>query len=101
VLIEFADILKENFRTSDVIARIGGDEFAVMPVGVAGDNVELIRNRLNNSLEIHNVRMDRSYNLSVSAGVACYDPENPCSVNELLVQGDSLMYEEKKKKKET
>jgi len=100
VLIEFADILKENFRTSDIIARIGGDEFAVMPVGVLGDNVELIRNRLDKSLEIHNGRVNRNYDLSVSAGVAYYDPENPCSVNELLVQGDSLMYEEKKKKKE-
>ena len=98
-LIAIAQILKETFRNSDIVARIGGDEFVVVPVGLAGDNVGVITDRLQRSLGMYNSRMNRSYNLSVSSGIAFYDPANPCSVDELLFQGDKLMYEEKKKKK--
>jgi len=99
VLVEIANILKETYRNSDVIARIGGDEFVIIPVGVAGDNMGVITERLQKSLETHNLKVNRSYNLALSAGIAYYDPENPCSIDELLLQGDKLMYEQKIKKK--
>ncbi len=100
-LISIAGILKETYRHSDIVARIGGDEFVVFPVGFAGDNAGVIAARLQRSLEKYNSRMNRSYNLSFSSGIAFYDPANPCSVDELLLQGDKLMYEEKKRKKKT
>ena len=37
-LSDVAAILKEKFRESDVIARIGGDEFVVIPIGITGDS---------------------------------------------------------------
>lgn len=98
-LVEIAHLLKENFRNSDIIARIGGDEFVVIPVGFAGDDIHLIADRLQKSLEISNSGTNRSWELSMSAGMAYYDPENPCSIDELLIQGDRAMYEEKKRKK--
>lgn len=100
-LTAIATVLKETYRQSDIIARIGGDEFVVVPAGFAGDNVSVITARLHRSLEIYNSRVNRSYNLSISAGIAYYDPANPCSVDELLFQGDKLMYEEKKRNKKT
>lgn len=98
-LSEIANLLRENYRKSDVIARIGGDEFVVIPVGFAGDDVEVIYARLKKSLDIHNTKMNRSYKLSLSAGIAYYNPENPCSVDELLVQADNVMYKQKRQKK--
>jgi diguanylate cyclase (GGDEF)-like protein/PAS domain S-box-containing protein len=97
-LIDIANILRKNYRESDIIARIGGDEFVVIPVGVTGDNIEVISSRLQKCLEIHNTEKNSSYKLSLSFGIAYYDPENPCSIDELLVQGDKLMYEQKRHK---
>lgn len=98
-LIETANILKTNYRESDIIARIGGDEFVVIPVGTAGDDIEKIVDRLEKSLEIYNSGRKHDYRLSLSIGVTCYDPENPCSIEELLIQADELMYKHKKNKK--
>jgi diguanylate cyclase (GGDEF)-like protein/PAS domain S-box-containing protein len=98
-LIETADILKKNYRESDIIARIGGDEFVVVPIGTAGDDIDIITSRFEKSLEICNSKRNREYTLSLSYGLASYDPGNPCSIDELLTQADKTMYEHKKQKK--
>jgi diguanylate cyclase (GGDEF)-like protein/PAS domain S-box-containing protein len=98
-LIEIANILKTNYRESDIIARIGGDEFVVIPVGTAGDDIEKIVNRLEKSLETYNSKRKHDYSLSLSIGVTYYDPENPRSIEELLIQADELMYKHKRNKK--
>jgi diguanylate cyclase (GGDEF)-like protein len=98
-LIDIANILKATFRESDIIGRIGGDEYVALPIGTAGDNVKIITDRLQKVLEIHNAESALSYKLSISFGVAHYDPENPCSIDELLLQGDKLMYEQKRLKR--
>ena len=95
-LIEIADILKQNYRESDVIARIGGDEFVVLPVGIAGDNVETIIDRLHQAIDFNNTKSRRRYKLSITAGIAYFDPTNPCSIEELLDKGDKSMYERKR-----
>jgi diguanylate cyclase (GGDEF)-like protein/PAS domain S-box-containing protein len=97
-LIEIADILKKSYRDSDIAARIGGDEFVVIPIGTTGDNIELITSRLQKAIEIHNSKGNRKYKLSVSIGVTYYDPEYPCSIDELLLKVDKLMYEQKRQK---
>jgi diguanylate cyclase (GGDEF)-like protein len=94
-LIETANILKENYRDSDIIGRLGGDEFVVVPIGTAGADLEKITARLQRALDIHNEKVGRGYRLSVSVGTAYYDPEHPRSVDELLGEADRLMYERK------
>lgn len=98
-LIDTANLLKATYRDSDIIARIGGDEFAVIPVGNAGDNIQAVTARLQKNLDDHNSANRRSYILSISVGVAFYDPENPRSVDELLAEGDNMMYEQKNLKR--
>lgn len=95
-LSDIACILKNIYRESDIIARIGGDEFVVIPVGIAGDNVKMIIERLEKAIELHNLKSNRNYKLSMSVGIAFYDPANPYSLEELLAQGDKSMYERKK-----
>jgi len=98
-LIDTAKLLKATYRESDIVARIGGDEFVVIPVGSAGDDIEIITTRLQKNLDHHNATGNRDYALSISIGIACYDPENPCSIDELLATGDRIMYEHKKIKR--
>jgi len=98
-LAETATLLRRNYRESDIIARIGGDEFVVLPVGTTDDSVHLIGERLGRALELHNNRPGTKYGISLSWGAAYFDPASPCSVDELLVEADKAMYEMKKGKK--
>jgi two-component system cell cycle response regulator len=93
---EIADVLKNNYRESDIIARIGGDEFVVMPAGSGSDDTGLIIDRLHKAIDIYNSKSNSNYKLSMSAGAAFYDPTAPCSIDELLARGDKSMYERKK-----
>ncbi len=97
-LIEMAQVLKETFRESDVVARIGGDEFAVLAVEASEDSAEILVRRLQASLEAHNAREHRLYKLSLSFGVSHYDPEGPHSLEELMQWADERMYEHKRSK---
>jgi diguanylate cyclase (GGDEF)-like protein len=97
-LIDTANILKETFRDSDIIARIGGDEFVVMPIKTTGDNLEVVINRLQKAVEMDNTKSKREYKLSISIGTAYFDPLSPCTIDELLSQADKLMYEQKRSK---
>jgi len=98
-LIDTANILKETFRGSDIIARIGGDEFVIMPIETTGDNLEVVINRLQKAVEMDNTKSKREYKLSISMGTAYFDPLCPCTIDELLSQADRLMYEQKRTKK--
>ena len=98
-LIDVANILRKNYREADIIARIGGDEFVVIPVETTGDNIDIISSRLQKSLKIHNAEKNHKYKLSITVGIAYYNPENPCSVDELLVRADKSMYAQKMHKK--
>ena len=100
-LIDFANILKATYRETDIIARIGGDEFAVLPAGTSEDCVEKINARLQEKIVHFNATNDRRYNLSVSVGAAYFNPESPSSLDELLAQGDKIMYEQKMRKKKS
>lgn len=94
-LIEAADTLRETFRKSDIIGitRLGGDEFAVLMFSKADEMYQHpVLNRLNSRIEDLNSEQDRSYNLSMSIGIVEYDPEDPCSIEELIEQGDQAMY---------
>jgi diguanylate cyclase (GGDEF)-like protein len=100
VIVEIANILASTYRESDIIARIGGDEFIVFPLSNTAGRVDSIVSRLHKNIETHNAKAKRSYNLSISAGVSLYDPSSPQTPDELLAQADSLMYEHKRTKKE-
>jgi diguanylate cyclase (GGDEF)-like protein/PAS domain S-box-containing protein len=96
-LIEIATILKEVFRESDIIGRIGGDEFAVLAIDTTDETREVLIMRLHNTLDDYNRPEGRNYQLSLSTGIAHYDPEKPSTLDELMAQADELMYEEKGK----
>jgi two-component system, cell cycle response regulator len=97
-LIETAKILRKNYRESDIIARIGGDEFVVFPAGTSDDDSEKILDRLYNAFLRHRTQSNPGYKLSISAGVSLYHSDAPCSIDELLALGDKSMYERKVKK---
>ncbi len=96
-LIETANIFRETFRSSDIIARLGGDEFAVLAIDAKAENPEISIARLQALIDTRNNQKNQKNKLSISIGYFYYDPENPCSLDELLARADKLMYEEKQK----
>ena len=98
-LVDTSRILKDTFRESDIIARIGGDEFVILAMNSLETSAEKLISRFEQVLNDHHPKTERSYNLSMSLGIACFDPKNPCSIDVLIAQGDKLMYENKQKKR--
>ena len=97
-LTEVSSVLKETFRKSDIIGRLGGDEFAVLAIDATRETEKALMDRLQNSVEARNRLKPRKYTLSLSAGVARYNPDKLSSLDELIARADALMYEEKRTK---
>lgn len=97
-IIRTADALEQTFRGSDVIARLGGDEFVILAVEAGQQSLESMFRRLEQNLKKAS-SSGSPCTLSLSVGVARFDPKKPISLGELLVQADRAMYEKKRKSK--
>jgi diguanylate cyclase (GGDEF)-like protein len=96
-LVRTADALEEAFRDSDILARLAGDEFAVLVVEASNEDEAVILSRLEKALKKSNAGESR-YELSLSVGVARFDPQNAVSLGELMEQADRDMYEQKRRR---
>ncbi|HEY1768552.1 MAG TPA: GGDEF domain-containing protein [Terracidiphilus sp.] len=98
LLIETGRILKSSFRESDVMGRIGGDEFAV-----AGQfnqtGIALAAQRIGEGATRRNSEPGHEAALSFSAGYVTAEFVTDQSLDELLAQADRAMYEDKRRKK--
>lgn len=99
-LLDTAEILRKAFRKSDVIARIGGDEFAVLLTEPSEADIDkVVLRHINSKLKTHKRRTPRNFELLLSIGITHYDPLHPCSIDELLTRADNLMYMDKQNHK--
>ncbi len=91
-----AEILEETFRDSDVVARLGGDEFAVLAIEATDHSEETIKTRLFECLIAINAEQS-GYEISLSLGVARFDPGSQKSIREFMMKADQAMYEQKRR----
>lgn len=98
VIKRVADILNDVYSGSDLISRIGDGEFVVLPAGFTESEVALINNRLQEKLDEVNSSAEKDYIISISFGVAGYNPAEPSPIEDLLMRAEKLMYEHKKRK---
>jgi diguanylate cyclase (GGDEF)-like protein/PAS domain S-box-containing protein len=91
-------ILKKTFRESDLISRVGGDEFVVVTLNSFDESMEAILARLERNLSVFNAANQAPYPLSLSIGAVSSEEEEPCSIEALLTKADQRMYENKKAK---
>jgi two-component system, cell cycle response regulator len=93
---QIARLLRECFRESDIIGRLGGDEFCVLLSQSAETGDLLVRKRLVHLIEKSNENSRRFYALSVSLGIA--DVAGPNELAQQIGRADALMYEHKRAK---
>ena len=98
-LIEAALILQKTFRQPDILCRYGGDEFSVLALEAVGGSGDTISTRLKNNIEEHNSRKREGKQISMSLGIANFNPEMPIPIEELIERADLRMYEDKRAKK--
>lgn len=93
-----AQLMRDTFRLSDVVGRVGGDEFCVLLTGSGWQDVDVAVARLQAGLEQLNGTGELAYHLSLSVGIARYTSTEPCSVAELMEQADATMYSHKSRR---
>jgi diguanylate cyclase (GGDEF)-like protein len=95
---EMASLLRKSFRDTDILARIGGDEFVV--AGVLGaSGVTQAALRLEKAAAERNGAPGNAYPLEFSMGHAISTPDRLETLEELLNRADSAMYARKREKK--
>ena len=94
-----ADTLRASMRTSDVTARIGGDEFVVLTTVAQGEQADNVVARLQANVDAFNQTHRRPYTLGVSFGTVELDPESDIDLTELLKRADCRMYEHKRRQR--
>lgn len=92
---QIADLLRECFRDSDILGRLGGDEFCVL-LSHTGQTGDLVRKRLFQLIGRSNENSRRFYALSVSLGVV--DVAGAHELAQQIGRADALMYEDKRTK---
>ncbi len=90
-----AGILKQTFRESDILARIGGDEFAIVALEDSKTGADSMIARISNDIRKSSSQKKRAYHLSVSVGAVPCDSRPDCDISRLLTLADKLMYEQK------
>ena len=100
VLQETAQVLREVFRESDIVGRVGGDEFAAIILKDCQDCEKAIIDRLDKSLEFINRSQDRCpYRLSMSVGIHLRKAGDRSSLSGFMIEADKKMYRDKEEKK--
>lgn len=95
VLKAIAERLLGMLRASDTICRQGGDEFVILlPEFDEPAHIEKLARGLREAIQQPCNVDDRQLSVSAAIGIACY-PEHGSSVDELVRQADSAMYEAK------
>jgi diguanylate cyclase (GGDEF)-like protein/PAS domain S-box-containing protein len=93
VLKGVAGLLRQRLRSTDVVARVGGDEFAVLLTQTDPDHVQIVADEVVKALGRETaVLADQSIRITASVGVAMFDG---LSDVEVLAYADLAMYEAK------
>ena len=91
-----ARVLKDIFRSSDVVGRLSGDEFGIVALGMKIGYVENTKLKINMLCKKVSIENQLPFTLSISLGAV--DLQKSSVLKKLLSEADKELYKEKKKK---
>lgn len=97
-IVSCAEFLKKSLRTTDVVGRIGGDEFAAFAICDDADIIAKLPTRIKGIASKHNEVSDKPYNVTVSIGIYPIICSPELNIQEFMDKADNALYEDKKKK---
>jgi diguanylate cyclase (GGDEF)-like protein len=100
-LIHVARLLEAQVRRTDIVGRMGGDEFVIAMPGASAPIAERMAERIKAAAQSAPVQLNtQSVTLQLSAGVAISNPaQGAISLNELVKQADESMYRTKHRRR--
>jgi two-component system, cell cycle response regulator len=97
-VLTMAEILKESFRPSDVLARLDQDGFAILTSEQGQYNPALISSRISKNPKYYNAQFNR-YQLSLSLCASWIDISQSQSVQDIIIRADKILGDYRKSQK--
>ena len=94
-----SQVLQESFRDSDIIGRIGGDEFLCLAITGADCDVDSMKARIEKVTKRYNKFADKPYQIEMSTGIYKFKINGNVDIYDTINSADRLLYQEKIKKK--
>lgn len=93
-----AEILTNSFRNTDIVGRIGGDEFSAFAIVDCNNYADTVRERIKNKSEEVNSISNKPYYINMSVGVCEFECNSTVNIKEVLDIADEQLYNEKRRK---
>jgi diguanylate cyclase (GGDEF)-like protein len=91
-------ILAHAFRSADILARIGGDEFAIFAPDAPPETIEIMLRRVAKWQDERNREPGREFSVSLSLGGVAWTPSEPRTLEMMLSEADMAAYTAKRRR---
>lgn len=98
-IITEASILKSSFRSTDFVARVGGDEFVIISNGLSKETFNTIKEKIYRRCIEWTENTNSLFLLSISLGCVEFPYNNNYDLKTLMSLADEELYKEKNEKK--
>ena len=97
-LIDTSKIMHKSFRTTDILSRVGGDEFVAVTVKAQFEFIPVIIQRVKDLVKAQNSSKEK-FKISISIGVSKVDLDSESPLDDAIRDADKKMYDSKMKNK--
>jgi diguanylate cyclase (GGDEF)-like protein len=94
-----SQILKSCLRESDVLARMGGDEFLALAVADISEFESIFRERISRTSQRLNQTSNKPYYVELSLGVASFDFDQEANLQDVISKADARLYQHKQRRR--